>query len=130
MAHASEPSEWSVLHDVALLYLALAHGTDLDIDPAEQDTMVRRLMEWHPEIGIARAQRILHEVMLTYLGGHSREMIEAAMGSIKAALSKEERIAVLNDLADLATADGALVPGEVSFIRELARYWELEDDLR
>ncbi len=130
MSHASEPSEWSVFHDVALLYLALAHGTDMDIDPNEQDTMVRRLTEWHPEIGPARAQRILHEVMLTYLGGHSREMIEAAMGSIKAALSKEERIAVLNDLADLATADGALVPGEVSFIRDLARYWELEDDLR
>ena len=130
MAHSSEPSEWSTLHDVALLYLALAHGTDLEIDPSEQTTMVDRLKEWYPEVGSARAQRILHEVMLTYLGGHSREMVDAAMASIKAAMPKAERIAVLNDLADVATADGALVPGEISFIRDLARYWELEDDLR
>ena len=26
--------------------------------------------------------------------------------------------------------DGTLVPGEVSFIQDLARYWELEDDLQ
>ena len=130
MAHSSEPSEWSSLHDVALLYLALAHGTDMEIDPSEQTTMVDRLKEWYPEIGSSRAQQILHEVMLTYLGGHSRHMVEAAMASIKASMPKQERIAVLNDLADVATADGALVPGEVSFIRDLARYWELEDEIR
>ena len=129
MSNSSEPSEWSTLHDVALLYLALAHGTDLDIDPAEQETMIDRLKDWYPEVGPARAQRILQEVMLTYLGGHSRQMIDAAMASIKASMSKEDRIAVLNDLADLATADGALVPGEISFIRDLTQYWELEDDL-
>ena len=130
MAHPSEPSEWSSLHDVALLYLALAHGTDMEIDPSEQTTMVDRLKEWYPEIGSSRAQRILHEVMLTYRGGHSRHMVEVAMASIKGSMPKDERIAVLNDLADVATADGALVPGEVSFIRDLARYWELEDELR
>ncbi len=130
MARSSEPSEWSTLHDVALLYLALAHGADLEIDPSEQETMVDRLKEWYPEVGPSRAQRILHEVMLTYLGGHSRQMVDAAMASIKASMPKKDRIAVLNDLADLAIADGALVPGEVSFIRDLARYWELEDDLQ
>ena len=130
MSNSSEPSEWSVLHDVALLYLALAHGTDLEIDSTEQATMVERLKLWCPEEGPARAQRVLNEVMLTYLGGHSREMIDAAIASIKAAMRKEERIAVLNDLADLATADGTLVPGEVSFIQQLAHYWELEDELR
>ena len=130
MPNSSEPSEWSVLHDVALLYLALAHGTDMEIDPTEQATMVDRLKLWYPDAGPARAERVMHEVMLTYLGGHSREMIDAAIASIKAAMRKEERIAVLNDLADLATADGTLVPGEVSFIQQLARYWDLEDELR
>ncbi len=130
MSTSSEPSDWSVLHDVALLYLALAHGTDMDIDPSEPVTMVERLAAWYPEEGTMRAQRVMQEVMLTYLGGHSRQMVEAAMGSIKAALRVEERIAILNDLADLATADGTLVPGEVSFIQQLARFWEVEDELR
>lgn len=129
MSTTSEPSEWSVLHDVALLYLALAHGTDMDIDPAEQTTMVEKVRSWYPEIGSTQVQRVLQEVMLTYLGGHSRQMVDAAMVSIKEVLSKEERISVLNDLADLATADGAIVPGEISFIQQLARYWEVDESL-
>ncbi len=130
MTGSSGPSEWSVLHDVALLYLALAHGTDLDIDPAEQVTMVEKLKIRYPDVGLWRVRQILQEVMLTYLGEHSRQMVEAAMASIKASMSKEERIGVLNDLAELATADGTIVPGEVSFIQQLASYWEVEDELR
>ncbi len=130
MIGSSEPSEWSVLHDVALLYLALAHCTDLEIDPSEQVTMVEKLKARYPEAGVWRARQVLQEVMLTYLGEHSRQMVDAAMASIKASMSKEEQIGVLNDLAELATADGVIVPGEVSFIRQVARYWEVEDELR
>ena len=130
MTRSSGPSEWSVLHDVALIYLALAHGTDLEIDPSEQATMVEKLKAWYPEAGAWRIRQVLQEVMLTYLGEHSRQMVDAAMASIKASMSKEERIGVLNDLAELATADGTIVPGEVSFIRQLASYWEVEDELR
>jgi uncharacterized tellurite resistance protein B-like protein len=129
MLSASEPSDWSVVHDVALLYLALAHGTDLEIAPSEQMTMVERLNAWYPDEGPLRIQRVLQEVMLTYLGEHSREMVDAAVASIKMSMSKQDRIGVLNDLADLATADGTLVPGEISFIQQLARYWEVEGDL-
>ena len=100
MPNSSEPSQWSALHDVALLYLALAHGTDMDIDPSEQVTMVERLKTWYPEEGPLRAEQVMREVMLTYLGGHSRQMVDAAMASIKASMRVEERIAVLNDLAD------------------------------
>ncbi len=130
MTRSSGPSEWSVLHDVALLYLALAHGTDLEIDPSEQVTMVEKLKAWYPEAGLWRIRQVLQEVMLTYLGEHSRQMVDAAIASIKASMSKKERIGVLNDLAELATADGVIVPGEVSFIQQVARYWEVEDELR
>jgi len=119
-----------VLHDVALIYLALAHGTDLEIDPSEQATMVEKLKAWYPEAGAWRIRQVLQEVMLTYLGEHSRQMVDAAMASIKASMSKKERIGVLNDLAELATADGVVVPGEVSFIQQVAQYWEVEDEFR
>lgn len=119
-----------MLHDVALLYLALAHGTDMDIDPSEQVTMVERLKTWDPDAGAWRLRQILQEVMFAYLGEHSRHMVDAAMASIKASMSKDERVGVLNDLADLAVADGTLVPGEVAFIREIASFWEVEDELQ
>lgn len=120
------PSDWGSLHDLALLYLALAHGTDLEIDPAEQSTMIEKLTAWEPGISSDHVSKIFDEVMLTYLGGYSREMLDAAVASIKDSMDKSHRIAVLNDLAELASADGAIVPGEVSFIQDLAQFWEVD----
>ena len=120
------PSDWGALHDLALLYLALAHGTDLEIDPSEQTTMIQKLQDWNPSLNEGRATKIFEEVMLTYLGGHSREMLDTAVASIKQSMDKDKRIAVLNDLAELASADGTIVPGEVTFIQDLARFWEID----
>jgi uncharacterized tellurite resistance protein B-like protein len=128
MASNPEPSEWSSLHDVALIYLALAHGTDLEIDDAEQDKMVERIDAWQTGQKVVRTEKILDEVMLTYLGSHSREMVEASMVSLKESMNREQRIAILNDLADLASADGTLVPGEISFIQQLATFWEMDQE--
>lgn len=129
MAASEQPSDWSDQHDLALLYLALVHGTDLEIDPAEQSAMVEKLGAWLPGAGGAQVNQVLQEVMLTYLSDHSREMVEASMVSLKAQLDRTTRIAVLNDLADLASADGTLVPGEIAFIQQLAQYWEVDREL-
>lgn len=126
MTSASGPTEWSAMHDVALLYLALAHGTDFEIDPAEQLTMVERMEAQFPDAHRSRMQRVFDEAMLTYLSGYSREMVDASMASIKESMDKGRRIALLNDLAELASADGAIVPGEVAFIQQLARFWEVD----
>lgn len=124
------PSDWGVMHDLALLYLALIHGTDLDIAPSEQETLERKLHAWFPQAEESRTQQVFNEVMLTYMGGHSREMLDASIASIKESMDKGRRIAVLNDLAELATADGTLVPGEISFIQQLAEFWEVSSDVR
>ncbi len=129
MDNASEPSEWSAPHDLALLYLALVHGTDLDIAATEYTTMVEKLRARYAKLSKTRAEKILQEVMLTYLGGHSREMVDAAVASIKTSMDRENRIGVLNDLAELASADGTIVPSEVSFIQQLARYWEVDREM-
>ena len=129
MTYASGPTEWSAMHDVALLYLALAHGTDFEIDPAEQLTMVERMEAQFPNAHRSRMQRVFDEAMLTYLSGYSREMVDASMASIKESMDKGRRIALLNDLAELASADGAIVPGEVAFIQQLARFWEVDPSM-
>lgn len=114
------------MHDVALLYLALSHGTDLELDPNEQETMAKKLAAQFPEAQQTRMRQVFDEVLLTYLGGHSREMVEASIASLKNSLGKPERIALLNDLAELASADGSIVPGEVAFIQQLAQFWEVD----
>lgn len=128
MEHPIDP--WSNLHDLALLYLFMAHATDAQLDPAERETMIERLATWQSVVDGKELTQVIDEAMLIYVGPHSHDMLNTAMVSLKESMGVAERISVLNDLAALATADGILVPGEVGFIQDLAQYWEIEGELR
>ena len=117
------------MHDLTLIYLALAHGTDADMDPAEVETIQQMLRGWFPDVGPALVKQATEEVMLVYMGKSRDAMIELSAASLREVLVKGERIGVLNDLADLASADGSVVPNEVLFIRKLAQYWDVEKDV-
>lgn len=121
---------WTTGHDLALVYLALMHGADDEIDPSEDEVMVDRLADWLPELDEAHLRAVTEEVMLMYVSQAGHEMLSTSVETLQRALSKPQRVAVLNDLAEIAGADGVLYEGEVSFIQQLARHWDLEDDLR
>lgn len=125
-----EYPEWTTLHDLALIYLALTHGADADLDAAESEAMAVKLKAWNEAIDLERIRRVMQEVMLVYMSGSSDQMLETAIASVGTSMSKPRRIAVLNDLADIASADGMIVMGEVTFIQQLAREWDVERDIR
>lgn len=125
-----EYPDWTVTHDLALIYLALTHGADAELDAAEVDAMSRKLQEWHQNMGIDRIKSVMREVMLVYVGSSGEQMLEAAIASVADEMPKSMRIAILNDLADIASADGAIVMGEVDFIQQLARDWNVDQDVR
>ena len=116
------------MHDLTLIYLALAHGTDADMDPSEAEEIQRKLKVWFPDVNPSVVQKTTEEVMLVYMGGSREAMVELSAASLREVLVKDERIGVLNDLADLASADGIIVPNEVFFIQKLAQYWDVEKD--
>jgi uncharacterized tellurite resistance protein B-like protein len=123
--------EWTVTHDLALIYLALTHGADDDLDSAEVDAMSRKLREWQQDtFEVDRIRKIMQDVMLVYVGSSGEQMLEAAIASVADSMPKPTRIAILNDLADIATADGTVVMGEVDFIQQLARDWGVDQDVR
>lgn len=121
---------WSALHDLALLYLFLAHATDAQLDASEKETMVERLTTWQSISDDQRLAQVIDEALLIYMGSHSHDMLNTVMVSLKEAMSIPDRIAILNDLAALASADGKLIPTEVGFIQDLANFWEIEGELR
>lgn len=129
MQHSSESLNWSPLHDLALVYLALTHGADSEIDPSESLVMREKLLDWYPAPVSNEIEGVLQDVMLIYMGESRRQMVEASVAALRQTLPKGKRIAVLNDLAEIASADGMIVPGEVSFIQQLARLWEVDQDL-
>ena len=120
---------WGALHDLALIYLSLTHGTDAQLDEAEKEAMLQQLAKWDPRDGEqGDAETILDEVMLVYMSGSSDQMLYTSVVSLGQKLSDANRVAILNDLADMASADGEVVPNEVSFIRQVAQEWGVSAD--
>lgn len=125
----TRPDRWGSLHDLGLLYLALVHGADGDIDPAEREVMLQKLQAWEHRATPAQTRGVMHDVMLVYMGLYRGEMLDIAIAGLKQSLQKAQRILVLRDLTDLASADGLLVPGEIAFIQKLAHVWEIDQEL-
>ncbi len=119
---------WSPVHDLALVYLALMHGADAQIDPAETATMNEKLKTWAKNFTPEKLDDIIRHVMLVYVGENGRRMLDASVVSLRQSLAKGQRIAILNDLADIASADGMLASGEVNFIQQLALLWDVEGE--
>ena len=113
------------MHDLALLFLSLLHGADADLDANEVKAQRQRLKRWFPAARPEQIQHTLDDVMLVYLGSGRDQMVQTAAEALRQTLTPEQRLGILNDLADLASADGEVVPGEVAFIQQLAAYWHL-----
>jgi uncharacterized tellurite resistance protein B-like protein len=122
-------AEWTPLHDLALVYLALMHRPDNEINPAEMATMIEKLHGWHPVTDPDLVGKVVQDVLLIYMSGASEQMVETSAASLRETLPRNQRLAVLNDLADIAFADGSIVPGEVSFIQQLALDWGIDQEL-
>ncbi len=116
---------WTPLHDVALIFLSLLHGTDATLDPSEVRAQRSRLKRWFPTAEPDAIQSAMDEVMLVYVSGSRDQMVQTAAEALRQTLSDEQRVGLLNDLADLAQADGVIAPGEVAFIQQLAAYWRV-----
>ncbi len=129
MTYSNDTFSWTNVHDLALIYLALTHGADAELDPSEVTVMSQKLGDWVPPSSKNKISDILNQVMLVYLGESRTQMLDTSVASLREAMPKGQRIAILNDLADMASADGTIVPGEVGFIQRLAAQWEVDREM-
>lgn len=115
----------TLLHDLALLYLGLAHGADEDLDPKETMEIAAKLRRWQPDKDPALIDHVIREAMLTYLDGATDQRLHEAVHVLGGQLSPNLLKAILDDLVDIARADGSVVAGEQTFISEIAAAWNL-----
>ena len=115
----------ALLHDMALLYLGLAHGADGNLHPEETHEIAAKLRRWQPDKDPALIDHVMREASLSYLNGANASRVEEAVGTLREALPETLRQAVLRDLADIARADGSVATGESDFIQSLAQAWRL-----
>lgn len=123
---AETEHEWTQVHNLALIYIALAYGSDHDLSDEELETITETLRENHAELASEDINDIVMEAMSVYLEDKTADETIRAMRSLKRSLSPEERRAVLENVVQIAEADGLLLSSERSLISTLSEIWSLK----
>ena len=124
--HSQGQITLTLLHDLALLYLGLAHGADENLDPAETKQIAASLRRWQPDKDPALIDHVIREATLTYLNGTDSGRMTEAVHVLKDSLSQDLRTIILRDLAAIARADGEILSEERDFIKKIADDWNLD----
>jgi uncharacterized tellurite resistance protein B-like protein len=120
---AGASASWGVFHDLAYIYLVLAYGTDHTLSAPETRMMLTRLQDWQPDLGEQEARAILMAAMERYAQGPTEEQIMASVDAVRDGLPETQRQAALNDLVQIANADGVFLDDEEDLINYLTEAW-------
>ena len=119
---AAKP-EWSLLHDIGLIYIILSHSSDNKISDVEIAAMVERLGDWQPELGADEVRRVLGEALAFYSEGPDQGALQHSVKVIRETMSVVHRLVLLDDLIHIAQADGEVNANEEEMISNLSRSW-------
>lgn len=106
---------------LALLFMALAYGTDHDLHEAERSTMIDLVRRWIGEPD--HAEGIVDAAFVAVRSRPALADLEQRADVLRPVLSRDLRREVLSDLAMIARADGVLSIEEVEFVQQLRRLW-------
>ena len=125
---ARRPSEqadvrWSVLHDLAYVYLVLAHATDHDLSERETQVILEKLREW--QSGTSDVKATLNMALERYAQGVDEANLHASIQAVREGLPEAQRMAALNDLVEIANADGVFLDNEEDLINHLVAAWDV-----
>ena len=117
----------TLLADVAVIALVVAHGTDADLDTRESRAVVERLTDLSEmlagrRVGVgALAQQV--EVAVARYGRLTVPGFEALVADAGERLDADGRAAAFAVLVDIAEADGVVHTMEQTLLRHIAQAW-------
>jgi uncharacterized tellurite resistance protein B-like protein len=115
-----------LLRDLALIYLTLAHGTDEDLTYEEVDTIADELREWQDQVREESVLSAIKGALALYEREDALDQVNAAIHSVHENLDERDRQLILDDLVEIAMADGRYMHEESTFIGELADAWGVD----
>jgi len=118
--------DWSLLHDITLLFIVLSHGSDGILSNEEIEAILHRLSFWQPDLDEAAMRKIMSTALQFYSTGPEREDIEESTVAVREHLSNSQRLAVVHDLHYIAEIDGPLSEYETDMIERLATLWGVD----
>ncbi|WP_457651190.1 tellurite resistance TerB family protein [Rhodocaloribacter sp.] len=113
--------DWTPLHDLALVYLAVAHQPDRDIAEPEREAIAKKIKEWLPEAREADVSAVVREAFRVYAEAFDEATMARALASLKSAVPSHQCAALLADLRYIACADGVMLVEERALIERIAR---------
>jgi uncharacterized tellurite resistance protein B-like protein len=122
----SSSEAWTTSHDLALIYIALAYGTDHELTEGEMATLTDALSDWTVMPDEAHIQEVVMEAAAAFLEGDARAEVRHSIDQLSDELSFQERRRALRDVMRIAEADGVLLEREQGLIQILADAWSLK----
>jgi len=114
---------WSLLHDMALMYLVVAHSADNELNDAEIAAMVERMQDWQPKLEEGEIRQVLREAMGLYAKGPAETPFQHSLDALRNNLTVVHRLVLLDDLAYIARADGPITTLEEELLSNLSHAW-------
>ena len=126
MDSQNSDGDWTALHDLAVVYIALAHQADDDLSQKELDAISRKMAEWLPAAIPDDVRVIVEEALRTYAATDQRSLVRGAIQRLKVIVPAHQRAAIFADLEYIARADDIVLVEEKAIIAELASAWDTE----
>ena len=117
--------DWSLIHELAFLYILVGHSSGEELPPDTIDVMVDRLHEWQPGRSEKQVREVVRRALQVYADEPGEDLIYDSVEALKEALPSTKRLTVLDDLHTVAQADGVLTRNERQLIRSLAQAWDV-----
>ncbi len=117
--------DWSLIHELAFLFIAVAHGGNDELNTDEVDMLRRRLKPWHTDLDDERLNEIIRTTLRLYAEA-DESLIQEVVATLKEALPDVQRLAVLDDIYCMARADGPITDTEQDLISALGTAWDVE----
>jgi uncharacterized tellurite resistance protein B-like protein len=121
-----EDEDWGLVHELAFLYIVVAHSADNDLSSDEIDVILERLQEWKPELSREEVRDVVRRALQVYAEQPEATLIEESVQALKDALPVVQRLTALDDLCAVAQADdGTLTTTDRELILNLAQAWDV-----
>lgn len=117
--------DWGLIHELAFLYVLIAHSADDALASEKIDTMLERLQEWQPKLSNEEVRDVLRRALQVYADQPEESLIRDSVEALKETLPGVQRLTVLDDLYAVVRADGSVTRNERELLLSLARAWDV-----
>ena len=119
---------------LTFLYHSFAHSTDGQISPEEEKAITDKLIRWKLLNNTRELQNTISRSHRMYRNCIRKDTLHDTINEMTTMLKMQEmpegiRLTIVNDLMDIAMADGRVLETEIKWIKCIADDWDIDVNL-